>query len=348
MKFDFVIGNPPYQDDRQDTSDNKTFMPPVYHLFIDEAINVSDKVMLIHPARFLFNAGQTPKAWNEKMLSDPHYKIIFYEQDASKVFPNTYINGGVVVSYHSKGDVFGEIGVFTAFQELNSILQKIHRIVYQSLGTIVYNQNRFNLESMYSDYPQFQTIIGSDGKDRRFRNNIFEKIPLFSEVEEENSVRVIGMLSSKRTWRYFPKKYIDDKHENLAKFKVIISSADGAAGTVGHPIPARILGEPTVLRPNEGYTQTFIGVGSCNTENEAQAIAKYLKTRFCRVLAGTLKITQHITPETFNYVPLQDFTPSSDIDWSQPIAAIDRQLYLKYGLSEDEIAFIESHVKEMS
>ena len=85
MKFDFVIGNPPYQD--ESNGEKRNYAPPVYNLFLDEAYKVADVVEMIHPARFLFNAGSTPKDWNEKMLSDSHLKVPFYEQDSDKVFP---------------------------------------------------------------------------------------------------------------------------------------------------------------------------------------------------------------------------------------------------------------------
>ena len=75
MKFDFVIGNPPYQDET--VGEQKKYAPPVYNLFLDEAFKIGDKVEMIHPARFLFNAGGTPKDWNEKMLNDPNFKILF-------------------------------------------------------------------------------------------------------------------------------------------------------------------------------------------------------------------------------------------------------------------------------
>lgn len=74
---------------------------------------------------------------------------------------------------------------------------------------------------------------------------------------------------------------------------------------------------------------------------------KYIKTRFARTLLSVLKTTQDITPEKFKYVPLQDFTENSDIDWSKPVSEIDQQLYAKYGLTQEEIDFIETHVKEM-
>lgn len=92
MKFDYVIGNPPYQEET--IGDNKNYAPPVYHFFMDEAFKVADRVELITPGRFLFNAGSTPKAWNKKMLNDEHFKVFFYEPDSSKMFPFTDIKGG--------------------------------------------------------------------------------------------------------------------------------------------------------------------------------------------------------------------------------------------------------------
>ena len=81
MKFDFCIGNPPYQD--ESLGDNSTYTPQVYNKFLDASFEIADKVAMIHPARFLFNAGSTPKIWNEKMVQDEHLKILDYEEDAS-------------------------------------------------------------------------------------------------------------------------------------------------------------------------------------------------------------------------------------------------------------------------
>ena len=88
--FDYVIGNPPYQEEQiSENADGslKNYAPPVYDKFMDAAFEVSEKVELIHPARFLFNAGSTPKAWNEKMLNDEHFKVLYYEEDGHKIFP---------------------------------------------------------------------------------------------------------------------------------------------------------------------------------------------------------------------------------------------------------------------
>ena len=342
MKFDYIIGNPPYQDEVEN-SDNKTFKPSIYNLFMDAAYEIANRVELIHPARFLFNAGQTPKAWNEKMLSDPHLKVLYYEPKDEKKFANTDIKGGVAINYHDNSIEFGAIRTFTSFPELNSIMQKAApQNETESLTKIVFNQNRFNLEAMYAVHPDYKDIIGSDGKDRRFRNNIFEKIPSFTDAaSNSDDFRIIGITNNKRVWKYFPKQFMDLKHENLFKWKVILPSANGS-GAIGEVLSTPLVGEPLV-----GYTQSFIGIGAFDTREEAEASMKYVKSKFARTMLGILKITQHNPPEKWKYVPLQDFTVNSDIDWSQSVAGIDRQLYAKYGLDEREIEFIETHVKEM-
>lgn len=120
MKFDFVIGNPPYQED----NDNNNRQKPVYNLFMEEAFKVSDVVELITPARFLFDAGQTPKAWNKKMLNDKNFTVLLYEQNGASIFPNTEIKGGVAITLRNKNREYGEIGVFTAIPILNYIIKK--------------------------------------------------------------------------------------------------------------------------------------------------------------------------------------------------------------------------------
>lgn len=299
---------------------------------------------MIHPARFLFNAGSTPKAWNKKMLSDPHFKVIFYEQDSSKIFSNTDIKGGIAISYRDAAKDFGAIEVFTHFVELNQIRQKAAaKLGEHSLADIIYVQNRFNLDALYSVYPEYRSIIGSDGKDKRFRNNIFEKIPLFStEKKDDTDVPVFGILKNKRVWRYLPVKYLELSHPNFEKYKVLVPRANGS-GAIGE-----VLSTPLIADPLIGYTQSFIGIGSFDTEYEATAAMKYVKSKFARCLLGILKITQDNDREVWRCIPLQNFTPTSDIDWSASVADIDRQLYHKYSLTEEEIAFIETKVKEMA
>lgn len=114
------------------------------------------------------------------------------------------------------------------------------------------------------------------------------------------------------------------------------------SGALGEVLSTPLIGQPLI-----GHTQTFISVGRFEDRQQAENCLKYIKSKYSRTLLGVLKITQDNPPEKWKYVPLQDFTPNSDIDWSQSVADIDRQLYAKYGLDDEEIQFIESHVKEM-
>lgn len=343
MKFDFIIGNPPYQDET--IGENKGFAPPIYHLFMDESYKLSDRVELIHPARFLFNAGSTPKAWNKKMLNDPHLKVLWYEQDSSKIFNGTDIKGGVVVTLHDATKDFGVIGTFTTYTELNTILKKVdNHSDFKTFSAIVISRTSYRLtEKMHKDHPEAIRQL-SKGHAYDMATNIFDRIPqVFSNTLPEDGydyIQILGRENNERTYKYIRRDYVNNV-KNLDKHKIFLSKANGT-GTLGETLSSLILANPGI-----GATETFLGVGFFDTAKEATACLKYVKTKFTRTLLGILKTTQDITPEKWKYVPLQDFTASSDIDWSQSVADIDRQLYAKYGLDEKEISFIESHVKEM-
>lgn len=111
--------------------------------------------------------------------------------------------------------------------------------------------------------------------------------------------------------------------------------------------PTKLMGGSFVGKPNVGCTQTFVTLGAFDTELEAINARKYIKTKFARAMPGVKKITQHNTLKTWEYVPMQDFTANSDIDWSKSIREIDRQLYAKYGLDASEIAFIEAALADL-
>jgi len=337
MKFDVVIGNPPYQEETEGTSDK-----PIYNYMMDAAEEVADKVCLITPARFLFNAGKTPKAWNQKKLNDPHFKVNYYEQDSSKIFSNTDIKGGIAITYRDNSKNFGEIGTFTSFSELNSIYHKVvgHNL-FTNIVSIIFLQNKFNLETLYLNHPECVAIIGSNGKEKRLTTAIFSQLPLFTETQiNKSDIKILGLINNQRVYKYIHESYLD-KHDNLDYYKVILPKANGS-GAIGEVLSTPLVGEPLV-----GDTQSFISFGKFTTRVEAESCMKYIKSKFTRALLGTLKITQDNNRETWNNVPIQDFTSNSDIDWSQSIENIDKQLYKKYNLSQDEIDFIESKVRAM-
>lgn len=338
MKFDFVIGNPPYQEETVGTSDT-----PVYDRFMDASFAVSKKTLLITPARFLFNAGKTPSAWNKKMLNDEHFKVLDYYPVSDKVFSNTDIKGGVAVTYRDETQKLGPIGVFTTYPELNSIYKKVTSNMEQGgLTDLFYMQNKFKLNTLYADYPQYKNIIGSEGKERRLTAAILYQLDVFTEAQEKDEdVAIIGVINNKRVKRYIDRKYLDLEKTNLNKWKVLVPKSNGS-GVLGE-----VLSTPLIAEPTMGYTQTFLGIGAFDNESEAQAAYKYIISKFARTMLGVLKITQDNPPEKWKNVPLQDFTNHSDIDWTKSVHEIDLQLYDKYGLSADERNFIETHVKAM-
>ena len=116
---------------------------------------------------------------------------------------------------------------------------------------------------------------------------------------------------------------------------------------MGEVLTTPLIGQPLIGQPLIGHTESFISIGCFDKQEEAEACYKYICTKFVRCLLGVLKVTQDNPPEKWKYVPLQDFTANSDIDWTKSVAEIDKQLYAKYGLDEAEINFIETHVKEM-
>lgn len=354
-KFTFLVGNPPYQDET--LGDNKGFSPPIYNLFIDSAYKVANKVELIHPARFLFDAGSTPKAWNQKMLSDEHLTVLEYIEDASKVFINTDIKGGVAITYHDTDKNFGAIGIFTSYPEVNRILAKTalspnkHHI--DEIGVSGYSYHFTKL--VHEEHPEFlkakiivkgkeQPLI-SKGHELDLKSNIIDKLPsiFFDTMPQDGHdyIVIVGRKDNERVFKYIRRDYVNTV-TNLDKYKLLLPKASGI-GTFGEAIGPGIYAEPGM-----GHTETFFSIGRFNSEIEVKNLHKYLKSKFARCLLSVTKKTQNITPGNFQYVPLQNFTDKSDIDWSKSIHDIDLQLYKKYGLSADEIEFIESHVKEMT
>ena len=349
MKFDYIIGNPPYQDET--VGDNATYAPQIYNRFMDASYEIAQSVILIHPARFLFDAGSTPKAWNKKMLDDDHFKILCYEADSKKIFPGMEITGGIAVSYHDSNISFGPIGVFTPFDELNSILHKvIYRDDFKGMDKIVISRTAYRItDKLHKEHPEAVSQL-SKGHAYDMASNIFERLPqVFFDKCPENGgeyIVILGRDGGDRARKYILRDYVKPA-TNLDNYKIVLARADGAAGTIGKPIPARILGTPVIEIPGVGTTESFVSIGSFNSDYEVGNAFKYLKTKFFRTLVSVLKTTQDITPDKFKYVPIQSFIHTSDIDWSKSVAEIDRQLYLKYGLSDEEISFIETHVKEM-
>ena len=156
----------------------------------------------------------------------------------------------------------------------------------------------------------------------------------------EQYIQILGREKNQRAYKFIRREYINNV-VTLDKWKLFISKANGM-GTFGET-----LSDPILAGPGIGSTETFLSLGAFDSKESAMNAEKYIRSKFARAMLGVLKATQDVTPSKWKYVPLQDFSSSSDIDWTQSVHDIDQQLYKKYELTDEEQAFIESHVKEM-
>lgn len=340
MKFDVVVGNPPYQEDN--SSNNRS--SPIYQNFYELAEKCSFTYCLISPARFLFNAGQTPKEWNRKILNDKHVKVVYYNPEASQVFPTVGFKGGVAVLYRNEDEDFGAIKTFVSLPELDSIMRKVISFDnFVELGEVIYLRSSYKLmPKLLEEHPKLKGRV-KQNEALSMGSNVFDRYPevFFDHKKNDQQVRIFGRENNERVYKYINANYVKDGG-NLNGWKVFLPKTNGG-GKLGE-----VLSTPVIGSPKTGHTQTFISFGKFKTEVEAEALLKYLKSKFLRLLLSIKKITQdNATKETWSKIPLQDFTSESDIDWTNSIPEIDQQLYKKYGLSRAEIDFIETKVKAM-
>ncbi len=339
MKFNAIVSNPPYQDTTEKTSDN-----PIYHLFMDIAFKISDKVSFITPARFLFDAGKTPKEWNKKILNDDHFKVVWYKSHSQDVFPNVDIKGGVAVTFRDLNQNFGKIGNFTSHDEIQDILNKVLRSDFETLSELVYAPESYRFsKKLHVEHSELESLL-SKGHLYDLTSNIFEKLDtIFYDIKPNDGndyIQIYGRINNNRCLKWIRRDYVDS-HENIDLYKVFLPKSNGT-GTLGEKLSTPIVGEPMI-----GHNQTFISIGAFHSLEEANNLLKYIKSKFVRLLLGSLKVTQDNKKDVWKNIPIQNFTSTSDIDWSQSITDIDRQLYAKYKLNEEEVSFIEGMIKVM-
>lgn len=359
MKFDAVVGNPPFDNSIDGYNRKET----IYQYFYDSAESIGEKYCLISPARFLFNAGLTKKEWNLKMLNHPNLRVVYYNSNSNELFQNTDIKGGVAAILFDRNKVFGAIQKFIPNDDLRKIASHFADNPSTNLPSIIFGGRsdlKFNdefirdhpnsvadrLSKIQEKHPDV-TQLGPN-EEYELKSSTLEVLHYAFKKEKPKYLNdyycILGLINGRRTWQWIEKKYMQPRYphsNNIDKYKVFVPKANGS-GTFGE-----VLSTPVVAKPSESATSTFISIGSFNTEIEADNALKYLKTKLLRCLLSILKITQDNPPLKWSFIPLQDFTSNSDIDWSKNIPEIDQQLYKKYGLSQEEIDFIEEKVQPM-
>ncbi len=319
MKFDVIVGNPPYQ---LNTAGHGAQAAPIYHYFIQQAKRLNPRYMaFIIPSRW-FAGGMGLDSFREEMLHDKHIKKLVDYPDASDCFPGVEIKGGV--SYFirdSKYDGDCEISTIIGDNEQDSMRRPLDE---------------------YDTFIRWNQAIPILRKvQRRHEATINEKIsglnPFnfatnFENFDQINNPDKVKLYLNKKTG--FINRTLVQKNSDLVdKYKVLLPKASEGSGT----FPNAVLGKPIVTLLPSCCTMTYLIVNSFNTEEEAINLAKYIRTRFFRFLVMLKKNTQDTTREKFSFVP----DLPMDQDWT------DDKLFDRYGITPDEQEYIKSMIKEM-
>ena len=317
MKFDVIVGNPPYQ--LSDAGDS-TGSSPIYNTFVEQAKKLNPRFLsMIIPSRW-FAGGKGLDNFRDTMLKDRRISHLVDYPIASDVFPGVKVIGGVCyflwerdysgpcrVTTHMNGmddtmkRPLDQFDTFVRFNKAISILEKVKAKKYPPMSEKVSRQKPFGL----------RTFVQPTGK-----GNVI----LYAN-------KAVGKI---------PKSDITNGIDMLEFWKVLISMAYGEGGEA-RDYPRMIMGRPIVAAPPSACTETYLVVGAYETEIEANNLDNYLRTKFLRFLVGLRKNTQHITKDRFSFVPLLPMTKV----WT------DKKLYAHFGLSDDEIAFIDLIVRPM-
>lgn len=339
MKFDAIVGNPPYQV--MDGGGTGSSALPIYQKFVYVSRDIMPKyISLIMPSRWM-TGGKGLDAFREAMLHDTQIRVMHDYLDCQEVFPNVAIEGGICYYRWDKG----ENGLCDFVSHSKGMVNIATRALCENGSDVVIrNVDALSIlkktEKDYKSNP-FSNIVSPRNPFR------ISDVEISSHKSDRFCCEIFGRFDGSRSVKYTTSLTLHENGQKLLKnWKVFISKADGAAGQLGNPIPARIIGKSELGNPNMVCTETFLAIGPFNTKGESVNVQKYLETRFLRFLVGIRKL-KNMTQDTYSFVPLQDFTENSDIDWSDSIEGIDRQLYKKYGLTKEEIDFIESMIKPM-
>ncbi len=345
MKFNAIVGNPPYQENISNSPQNSSLSKQVFPYFIEIGIKIQpDYLTLITPSRWFTGNAQDRSfvKLRKFIMFNNRLRKIFNYPNSRKIFNDVEISGGVNYFLYESSYI-GEVEFNEFYNEDNKvsvkrplfedgldivlssgknyrIIQKIKNEKFTSLNTITQGRNAFGIVGKNVDKISYS---------KRNNDNQYELRCKYEEI------------------RYIDKNNIKKNQRIADNWKIFISKGNGGAGFLTEDKAVSILGKPFIGKPKSVCTDSLIPIGSFSTKFEAISLLHYIKTKLFRYVVGILKVSQNLYQNVYNFVPLQNFTPDSDIDWTKPIAEIDKQLYKKYELTQEEIDFIERMIKPM-
>lgn len=339
MKFSAIIGNPPYQETLEA---GRSLAKQLFPSFIELGIKLSPEYLsLITPSRWFTADAQDnsfPKLRNF-VRANNHFSTIV-TCNGKKLFPNTELS---MVNYFLwEKEHSGENVRFV--ENLGNEIDNLDRPLFEEGMDIIIPQNKM------------VSII------RKIKTNEF--IPLNTITTGRDAFGIVGKNFEKRSSaerfpgsvavqcaheqiRFIPRDEVKRGFEILDSYKVFTSKGNGGAGQLTDVKPVSIIGKAFIGTPGMACTDSLIPFGKFSTKIEAENLQKYMRTKFLRFCVGILKVSQNLYQNVYSFVPLQNFADGCEIDWSQNNEDIDAQLYAKYGLTDDEISFIESKIRPM-
>lgn len=342
IRFGAIVGNPPYQEG--DGGAQKSARP-IYQHFVTISKNLRPEFMtFIIPSRW-YAGGKGLDNFRHQMLNDIHIQELDDFIHPEEVFPDTNNRGGVcyflwnanydnstsnvkIVSHEGKGDISvanrsmktRDLDIFVRSSQAIGILDKV--VANAETNTMLKHispRRPFGLDGNFIKTANFHQAL--DGLD--------------------NPVKCYGKA---KALGYVERTLIETHTEWIDNWKVFLPYANNIGTELNDDNQNTFVGEPPSI-----CTETFLIAGADLSldEHSSKNLSNYLRTRFARFLLSLAKISQHGTSKTYRFVPVQDFTSASDIDWNKSIPEVDAQLYTKYNLTEIEIDYIESKIKLM-
>ena len=322
MKFDVIIGNPPYQ--LEDGGFGKS-ASPIYHKFVEQAMRLNPTYLsMIIPARW-YSGGKGLDDFRNKMLNDEKISEIHDFPQTSDCFPGLNIRGGIcyflwdknhkgdpniinyknnkVISSKKRNLKFEDQDVFVRYNQAINILEKIEKFKEEKFSNIVSSRKPYGLPTNFSGFKNTQSST-YDIMLYRFGDN--------------------GYINSNQ---------VETNRDLINKYKVIVPYASPG----GDEFPHLVLSNPLISPPKTCSTETYLVIGPCKDKATCENIKNYMRTKFCRFLILLIKNTQHVTKKTYSFVPMQNFNENKD----------DKKLYKKYKITKKEINFIETLVRPL-
>ena len=338
IKFDAVVGNPPYQES---IDSSRSLAKQIFPSFIESGIKLAPCYFsLITPARWFTADAQDnsfPKL-REFVRANNHFSIMV-THNGKKLFPNTELS---MVDYFLWESNY--VGDVKFIENIGESTNSLIRPLFEKELDIIIPQNNiisFIQKIKVKDFSPLNTI--TTGRDafgivgKNFENR----------SKSEKFTGSVAVQGAYEQIRYIERSEVKKGHDFLDSYKVFTSKGNGGAGLLTDGKPVTIIGKAFIGSPGMACTDSLIPFGKFKILHEAKNLQKYMRTKFLRFCVGILKVSQNLYQNVYAFVPLQDFTKNSDIDWNQSIEEIDRQLYKKYELDHPEIDFIEKMIKPM-